>query len=615
MLHQWKSWKFAIVAGFCSSVVGTSPAVAQTGSFFALLNNENAAGDSRRSVTFYDAGDFASGPLFSVYVGYERSLDFTDPSAIDVDPVTGDVYIIEFDNTFPSGTDGVSVGSNPPYPNDVAGDMDIFKINFATVYNNWAANYKDKDVRTLGLVAGPAPSGTKNSLNLDYVTYGASDPTGTAFDGTHSNTVVLPGSIEKIAEVKRNYNADSSGFFPYSLTFIDSNNLFLVDDSSATTVTDTAETDHEYRIINRLASGAAEGTLDHLDGGFTNGASQVWQSTRIGKVALDVAGHSEPESSGYYKDPVSGVQGMWVTESDTGAGAAGDDVAFLQLTPNVTTGYTSGGYRGLTTGAPSFALDNDPAVSTSTNDGKSDNIFVDKDSGDVLIVESGFNDTTDSIGLGDIQPSVVRLNVNSYASDGAGGSGNMIEMGTWESKVTLNPTISTGVTGLVRGQWTAWDSATDRMYFAMPGFLTDTPVNEMDIWVLDLNPTSATFGQTLSFMDLDLGVRLFTGDGFGDKTAAFTLASAEDADFDNDDDVDGNDFLIWQRGLGVGNNNATGDADGNGIVNAADLGIWKSQFGVAATAVAGAVPEPTSLAMGAFGCLAAVAASRRRRQA
>ncbi|MBA4105402.1 MAG: hypothetical protein C0485_06555 [Pirellula sp.] len=615
MLHQWKFWKFALLAGFCSSIVGASPAVAQTGNFFAVLNNANNFGDARRSVLFYDANDFSSGPLFSVFVGYERTLDYTDPSAIDVDPITGDVYVVEFDNTFPSGTSGVSVGVNAPYPNDVAGDMDVYKINFATVYNNWEANYKGKDVRTLGLVGGPAPSGSKNSLNLDYVTYGAPDPTGTAFDGSHSNTVVLANSIGKVAEVKRNYNGDSSGFFPYSVTFIDSDNLFLIDDSSATSVTDTAETDHEYRIINRLASGAAEGTLDHLDGGFTNGASQVWQSTRIGKVALDVAGHSEPESSGYYKDPVSGVQGMWVTESDTAAGAAGDDVAFLQLTPNATTGYASGGYRGLTTGAPSFALDNDPAVSTSTNDGKSDNIFVDKDSGDVLIIESGFNDLADGFDTVDKQPSVLRLNINSYASDGAGGAGNMIEMGTWEAKVTLNPTLSTGATGLVRGQWTAWDSATDRMYFAMPGFGADTPANEMDIWVLDMNASSPTFGQTLSFLDLDDSVNLFTSDGFGDKTVAFSLAAAEDADFDNDNDVDGNDFLIWQRGLGVGNNNATGDADGNGIVNAADLGIWKSQFGVAATAVAGAVPEPTSLAMGAFGCLAAVASSRRRRHA
>jgi len=69
-------------------------------------------------------------------------------------------------------------------------------------------------------------------------------------------------------------------------------------------------------------------------------------------------------------------------------------------------------------------------------------------------------------------------------------------------------------------------------------------------------------------------------------------APVNDADFDNDGDVDGEDFLTWQRGLGGPGNNAAGDTDGNGVVNAADLTVWKNQFAPAASILA--TPEPAS---------------------
>ncbi|MCH8839104.1 MAG: PEP-CTERM sorting domain-containing protein, partial [Planctomycetes bacterium] len=70
------------------------------------------------------------------------------------------------------------------------------------------------------------------------------------------------------------------------------------------------------------------------------------------------------------------------------------------------------------------------------------------------------------------------------------------------------------------------------------------------------------------------------------------------ADFDHDDDVDGTDFLIWQAGLGLMMqvNNTNGDANGNGIVDDADLSIWKSQYGstFSPLAAVAAVPEPST---------------------
>jgi hypothetical protein len=87
------------------------------------------------------------------------------------------------------------------------------------------------------------------------------------------------------------------------------------------------------------------------------------------------------------------------------------------------------------------------------------------------------------------------------------------------------------------------------------------------------------------------------------------------ADFDEDDDVDGEDFLIWQRGLGTdggatlsdGNTNeyADGDVDGD------DLGVWRVQFGSPdSTPTASAVPEPAAICLAFLGLTAYLA--RRR---
>jgi hypothetical protein len=54
-----------------------------------------------------------------------------------------------------------------------------------------------------------------------------------------------------------------------------------------------------------------------------------------------------------------------------------------------------------------------------------------------------------------------------------------------------------------------------------------------------------------------------------------------DADFDGDGNVDGRDFLAWQRGFGLtsGALPEQGDANGDGAVNAADLDFWSAQYG------------------------------------
>lgn len=70
------------------------------------------------------------------------------------------------------------------------------------------------------------------------------------------------------------------------------------------------------------------------------------------------------------------------------------------------------------------------------------------------------------------------------------------------------------------------------------------------------------------------------------------------ADFNGDSFVDGGDFLLWQRNLGMttGALKTNGDADGDHDVDAADLAIWKGDFGATAATAASvaAVPEPST---------------------
>lgn len=84
----------------------------------------------------------------------------------------------------------------------------------------------------------------------------------------------------------------------------------------------------------------------------------------------------------------------------------------------------------------------------------------------------------------------------------------------------------------------------------------------------------------------------------------------ESADFDNDGDVDGSDFLAWQTGFGIPDGTATpadGDANLDLNVNSLDFDIWKSQYGSATGAgsiATDAVPEPSSIAIVLLGLFA-----------
>jgi hypothetical protein len=605
-IARYRLLAFAASVVLIQYVTPFANAAAPSGSYIAVLNEQRNFSDSMNSITFFDTSA-PSTPLFSVYVGREPvgSNEWEEPGALAVNPATGDVYVLCFDSGSAS-----SVGTNDP-AGDVQGDYDLLKINFAAAYNHWSTNLQGHNLQGESLVTGPAPAGVNNSLNLDYVTYASSAG---EFNAFHANQFALPGVVEKIGQVARNY-VGGNDFFDYSLDFVDESHLLVLEDSITASATDNALDDHSIRLLTRVSTspGAAtattvtrtDGGTNYLNGGyaganlnasFPQASTQSWESKIVEHAGggtgdpfllnLDLVGHSEPESIAYYQDPVSGVRGVWITEADMPA--TGDAVAFMQLDANNETV----GYRQVIgTSNPNYlTLSNDPAAGSDLK-GQADNVFIDKDTGDLIIVESGFNDDVNGVGPAH-EPGVLRVAVN-YDSAG------QIEFGTWQPKLILSPTKDTGDTTLERGAWSSYDSVNNIVYFFNPGASGETPPNEMDIYALDLDT-----GVTTSYMNVDDSVALFLGDSFGDKTVAFTLSASLPGDYNGDGKVDAADYVIWRN-----------DPAGHGG-NPAGYNAWRTNFGASAGSGVGAgaaVPEPASLCLLMFGLLGAWLGVGRKR--
>ena len=81
-----------------------------------------------------------------------------------------------------------------------------------------------------------------------------------------------------------------------------------------------------------------------------------------------------------------------------------------------------------------------------------------------------------------------------------------------------------------------------------------------------------------------------------DDVSFTNLDLAFDADANGDADVDGADFLSWQRGFGLGDGTsvAAGDFDYDGLVGGVDLAVWQDQYAGGALAAVHVVPEPST---------------------
>jgi hypothetical protein len=161
------------------------------------------------------------------------------------------------------------------------------------------------------------------------------------------------------------------------------------------------------------------------------------------------------------------------------------------------------------------------------------------------------------------------------------------------------------------------------------------PVSYQDLWDQGILKANGLSGQTGDVPNGSGGLTTRQPANFSDffsvtgtpgannyvLTSLLPGAGNNNGDFDGDSDVDGDDFLAWQRTLGQAVSPGTGaDGNGNGTVDAADLTVWRGGFGsvvAAGVASAGAVPEPTSLAVALVGLAGlAIGGSRRagRRQ-
>ncbi len=145
----------------------------------------------------------------------------------------------------------------------------------------------------------------------------------------------------------------------------------------------------------------------------------------------------------------------------------------------------------------------------------------------------------------------------------------------------------------------------------------DSSISQYDLWLANYNytppsePPASAYGiwndwafwqhsASGSVSGITQAVDLDMFEGTIDDLYNFVaVPQTPSADFDNNGDVDGQDFLRWQRGFGItsGATPAQGDANYNGAVTAADLAVWQSAYGASPLIGMTAVPEPSSLAI------------------
>ena len=168
----------------------------------------------------------------------------------------------------------------------------------------------------------------------------------------------------------------------------------------------------------------------------------------------------------------------------------------------------------------------------------------------------------------------------SAASALRGTTGGDFEADTWHRiAVTIDPEtipVTYVVLGHIDGEYTTWSTTSS------PPDGKESVDEFLHLFTQYGGLTAAGMVNSVAFYD-----EVLTEEAIGllgGASASGIPVSAPptlNADFDEDNVVDGQDFLIWQRGFGIGSGatHGQGDADEDAAVNAADLAVWQTQFG------------------------------------
>jgi hypothetical protein len=134
-------------------------------------------------------------------------------------------------------------------------------------------------------------------------------------------------------------------------------------------------------------------------------------------------------------------------------------------------------------------------------------------------------------------------------------------------------------------------------------FLDDSPPAPAGVYGFFGRLLAPGFGPSDPFL-VALNLNVFDEQQYLEGAHQINAAAGLAGDFDVDGDVDGGDFLAWQRSFGSTGIYPVADANLNRVVDAPDLAVWQEQFGRRAelpSLPVAAIPEPacTTLAIAA----------------
>ncbi len=382
------------------------------------------------------------------------------------------------------------------------------------------------------------------------------------------------------------------------------------------------------------------------EGGYNSVSNtESWESSIAGRLALDPGSETNPAGFTLVNhDGVLGVWaadsdggGDDIAFYEIDLDASGGPTASKKELANTLEGGIGPAL------AKQFSLAEDPAIDPFTNDAEVDALFVDRD-GNLVIVESGFFDsefgnTTPPLGVGGEtaqEPRVITVGIESYDSPDSDSSGENEVLAAGAAGTSFDDTdpysvsdflpVSDGAgndndDAVTRSTEVAYDKSTGYVYIIDrdDGFTEDIYVfdpvtstivyhelNPFDIGIFnedsaivftrgDINNDGMVDGDDLTALGDAVAAPTalleewydLTGDGIINNDDIVELqgiigVATTPGDFDGDGDVDGADFLEWQRS----------DGSPGGLTN------WRDHYGTGVGTLASAnavIPEPGSL--------------------